>query len=227
MLLTDRHHRETIVRKQAEEYNTTDDDKLKIVQHELNFVESVLAEDSKNYHAWTYRCFVARYFNHWDSEIEFTDKLLIQDVRNNSAWNHRFTTLFRRSPDDTFSVSKDDFHQEMEYVRSALEKAPQNPSPWSYIRGYAQYRVYIPTNHVSIVIELKLPIGTLQPLCIPYVHIDDGTIHDISSTHALELLADIYLEQRQKAKAHDAFKLLADKYDTLRRGFWDWRAEST
>ena len=215
------------MRKQAEEYKTTDEDKSKIVQHELDFVESVLADDSKNYHAWTYRCFVVRHFNHWENELEFTDKLLTQDVRNNSSWNHRFTTLFRKSPDDTCSVSEDVVYQEIEYVRSALEKAPQNPSPWSYIRGYAPNRVHILTNHLSVVIELKVPLNTLHSLYTPYVHLDNDIVHDISSTHALELLADIYADQGQKVKAHDAYKLLADKYDTLRRGFWDWRAEST
>ena len=44
------------------------------VQDELEYVAGVLQEDSKNYHAWSYRQWVARTVNDsalWEKELEY------------------------------------------------------------------------------------------------------------------------------------------------------------
>ena len=71
---------------------------------ELNFIDSVLAKDGKNYHTWAYRQWVLAQYgglpgggaekaSHpglWEGELAYATKLIGEDVRNNSAWNHRY-----------------------------------------------------------------------------------------------------------------------------------------
>jgi protein farnesyltransferase/geranylgeranyltransferase type-1 subunit alpha len=69
-------------------------EKLMDASLELSFINEILSDDAKNYHAWTYRQWVIRTFNLWENELEFVNKLLDKDVRNNSAWNQRYFTIF-------------------------------------------------------------------------------------------------------------------------------------
>lgn len=77
-----RHHRQVIV------------DRLNKGDREIAFINSVLDEDSKNYHGWSYRQWVVKRFNLWESELNYTNDLILFDVRNNSAWNYRYYILF-------------------------------------------------------------------------------------------------------------------------------------
>ena len=52
-----------------------------------------LAQDAKNYHAWSHRQWVLQTFGCWENELKFAEELLEEDVRNNSAWNQRFFTV--------------------------------------------------------------------------------------------------------------------------------------
>jgi len=64
---------------------------------ELNFIEKVFEEDSKNYHTWSYRQWILSNFNRnelWAVEIPFIERMIDEDVRNNSAWHHRFFVVF-------------------------------------------------------------------------------------------------------------------------------------
>ncbi|KAF9162075.1 CAAX geranylgeranyltransferase alpha subunit [Mortierella sp. AD011] len=64
-----------------------------MVKVELDFIATALEEDSKNYHAWSYRQWVLTHFGQgpwWEEELSYIDGLLEIDVRNNSAWNQRF-----------------------------------------------------------------------------------------------------------------------------------------
>jgi len=62
-------------------------------QAQLLFTHSIFREDSKNYHAWTFRQWVLKYFNAWEGELDYTSQLISEDLRNNSAWNHRYFVL--------------------------------------------------------------------------------------------------------------------------------------
>jgi hypothetical protein len=63
--------------------------------------ESLFKNDSKNYHAWSYRAWMVGYYpafllnlDAWKAEVEFTATLIEKDPFNNSAWCHRYF-LFR------------------------------------------------------------------------------------------------------------------------------------
>ena len=63
---------------------------------ELEFAHSCLADDAKNYHAWSHRQAVVRLAELWESELLYTSDVIEDDVRNNSAWSQRFFVLSAR-----------------------------------------------------------------------------------------------------------------------------------
>jgi protein farnesyltransferase/geranylgeranyltransferase type-1 subunit alpha len=79
-----------------------------------------------------------RHFSLWNSPTELSDgdSLLRTDVRNNSAWNHRFFLVFgRQEEDSSFVPAPEIVDRELEYAKTAVFEAPQNPCPWIYLRG--------------------------------------------------------------------------------------------
>ncbi|KAH7062507.1 hypothetical protein B0J12DRAFT_645620 [Macrophomina phaseolina] len=188
------HHRTTIV------------DKLDDATGEQAFIARMLAKDSKNYHVWSYRQWLVGRFDLWDKgEIEAVEALLREDVRNNSAWNHRWFLVFGGSPEN-FS-QKSVLDREFDYAKSAIKLAPQNQSPWNYLRG--------------IIRHAKLPLSTLKDFALQYAPVDRPD--EISSSHALDLLADIYADESSKEEAAKALDLLAQRYDPIRENYWNYR----
>jgi len=45
----------------------------------------------------------------------------------------------------------------------------------------------------------------------------------VLSTHALDLLAEIYAEKGDKEKADLSLRRLGQKWDRIRVGYWEWR----
>ncbi|RMJ22089.1 Alpha subunit, partial [Aspergillus sp. HF37] len=49
---------------------------------------------------------------------------------------------------------------------------------------------------------------------------------EVKSTHAVEWLADVYLAEKERERQDQAvkmLKLLRDRYDPVRRNYWDYR----
>jgi protein farnesyltransferase/geranylgeranyltransferase type-1 subunit alpha len=46
---------------------------------------------------------------------------------------------------------------------------------------------------------------------------------DVLSTHALDLLAEIYAEKGDKERADLSLRRLGMKWDRIRVGYWEWR----
>ncbi|KAB2568807.1 Protein farnesyltransferase/geranylgeranyltransferase type-1 subunit alpha [Lasiodiplodia theobromae] len=190
------HHRQTIV------------DTLGDVTGEQAFVARMLAKDAKNYHVWSYRQWLVRRFGLWaedSGELEAVEALLREDVRNNSAWNHRWFLVFGSDAENL--SQKKILDREMDYAKAAVELAPQNPSPWNYLRGIVRYA--------------KLPLSTLKDFAEQYASIEKPD--EVSSSHALDLLADIYSEESSKENAAKALDLLAQRYDPIRENYWNYR----
>lgn len=95
-----RHHRQVIA------------DRLNKGDRELDFINSILEDDPKNYHGWSYRQWVVKRFNLWEKELSYTSDLIMFDIRNNSAWNYRYYILFERPTKPT----EEEIKQEIEYV---------------------------------------------------------------------------------------------------------------
>lgn len=127
---------------------------------ELAFTRANLEIDSKNYHTWAYRQWVLAYFGGlhahedklqgpgagafpqlWEGECGFVDEMLERDVRNNSAYNHRWFCLFGRNAPAACDASQLEQRRlaEMDYALNKIAKAPNNVSPWNYLRGYVPF----------------------------------------------------------------------------------------
>ena len=188
----------------------------------------MFAQDSKNYHVWTYRHWLVRHFKLWDSprEIEDVDALLKADVRNNSAWAHRYMLRFAPREDGVFDsglanagdmsttpddkgrlavVDEDMVDGELKVAQDAIVQAPENRSPWWFARGVLR--------------AAGRGLGEWEEFAGRFVQGDT-----VKSTHALEWLAEVYGDDEEKSgKAVDLLTLLKEKYDPIRKNYWDYR----
>ncbi|KAL5359210.1 hypothetical protein BJX96DRAFT_55260 [Aspergillus floccosus] len=201
---------------------------------EQDFLMEMFAQDSKNYHVWTYRHWLVRHFKLWDAprETQDVDTLLTSDVRNNSAWNHRFMLRFGPRSDDEPDagmpnsntddpstkgqlavVDEDLVDAELEYAKSKIVCAPENRSPWSYARGVfraAGRSLQEWKDFAKEFVTEKLEDGQLVGV-------------EVKSSHAVEWLADVYALEETSAEAVRMLTLLKEKYDPIRKNYWDYR----
>jgi protein farnesyltransferase/geranylgeranyltransferase type-1 subunit alpha len=69
-----------------------------------------------------------------------------------------------------------------------------------------------------------LPRSTIKDFALEFA--DLGRPDEVYSSHALDLLADIYAEEENsKAEAGKALDLLATKYDPIRANYWNFRKD--
>ena len=184
----------------------------------------MFAQDSKNYHVWTYRHWLVRHFKLWDHprEIEDINALLKADVRNNSAWSHRYMLRFgpREGLDAGMAnagdmdstpaekgvlsvVDEDMVDGELDFAKEAILRAPENRSPWWYARG--------------VLNAAGRGLDEWEEFSGKFV-----TGEGVKSSHALEWLVDVYAAER-KELAVQMLGLLKEKYDPIRKNYWDYR----
>ncbi|ORX91592.1 hypothetical protein BCR34DRAFT_501358 [Clohesyomyces aquaticus] len=189
------HHRQTII------------DKLGSPEGEGPFISTMLEQDSKNYHVWSYRQWLVKRFDLFDeAELAWTESMIEADARNNSAWNHRWFLVVGRKGGQALEESIVD--REIQYAKAAIRKAPQNQSPWNYLGG--------------VVRRAQLPASSLKDFVLEFADLDEPD--KVFSSHALDLLADIYTQDEDKKdEARKALDLLAVKYDPIRAHYWNYR----
>lgn len=214
------HHRQLLI---DNIYPTIKDDEEKLKEladSEIDFMTEMFHEDSKNYHVWSYRQYFVRKMGLFrEAELKSVEEWLRLDVRNNSAWSHRFFLVFS-NPEYSTPDSKATEHdpkipdsiidREIEFGKAATFEAPQNPSPWNYIRGVLR--------------KGGRKLSSLECFAGEFVKIpEDGSEEDVKSSHALDFLADCWSEMNDSKKADKALVLLGEKYDLIRKNYWEWR----
>ncbi|KAG7193645.1 CAAX geranylgeranyltransferase alpha subunit [Scheffersomyces spartinae] len=166
-------------------------------QREFPILAAMLDSDLKNHHVWTYRKWFVEQFDLFDNEreVQFIQQLIETDVRNNSAWSHLFYLMFE----------KGDSHvkNQIEYVKEKIALSPQNVSAWNYLIG--------------IYDKFKLDITELKDFCLLYVD------PEVTSSMAVELLAQIYTSSKETEKAISLYNELGDTYDPIRKNYWDYK----
>ena len=118
---------------------------LDVANKELSYVDKILNDDSKNYHAWSHRQWIIKTVNHsqlWINEIEYSHTQIISDVRNNSAWNQRWfavhegkNTIAMMTNNHQKILSFDKAKEEASYALSGANVDIYNESPWRYLIG--------------------------------------------------------------------------------------------
>ncbi|KAI9704124.1 MAG: CAAX geranylgeranyltransferase alpha subunit [Candelina mexicana] len=170
---------------------------------EASFISQMFASDAKNYHVWSYRQWLVRTFELWEGELPDIETLLQEDVRNNSAWNHRWFVVFGRG-----EVAEGIVEREIEYSKNAILLAPQNQSPWNYLRGVLR--------------KSNRSLSSLSTFAEQFASLNKPD--EVKSSHALDFLADVYGEQEGRdEEARAALDLLAKKYDPIRANYWNYR----
>lgn len=189
----DRHHRQLII------------EKLNDPSGELEFVKLILGEDSKNYHAWSYRQWLLTTFQLFSEELAFINDLLQFDLRNNSAWNQRYFVL-TQGPDSIKLNTAERMKEEVSYVLKYIKRAPNNESPWAYLRGILRAHSYQLSSFPEI-----------EQLC------DDLILNKVSSPHLFSFMMDLYLEKNMKDRAVELCTHLEETVDTIRAQYWKFR----
>mmetsp|Transcript_8839 Transcript_8839/g.13688 ORF Transcript_8839/g.13688 Transcript_8839/m.13688 type:complete len:366 (-) Transcript_8839:33-1130(-) len=127
---------------------------IQVAQKELDYVDMILDDDNKNYHAWSHRQWIIRTINQpelWSAEIDYSHSKILSDPRNNSAWNQRwFAThegeiAVNNSGKNKLGGGKltfDKAAEEANYAVCGAQVDPFNESPWRYLIGVLmeQYR---------------------------------------------------------------------------------------
>lgn len=209
---------------------------------EIRFLELMLSKDAKNYHVWSYRQWLVARFDLWPqllatpavtsettvtesqameqhhgdrggnerggSELDFTEHLLHHDVRNNSVWNHRFFVIFGRK-EKGLEVPHEMCEHEVEFAKGKIELAPQNAAAWNYLKG--------------VVAKMEGDVQGLEEFAGRFADVDKAD--EVRSSHALDFLAGLWAKS-QAAKARKALDLLANRFDPIRKGYWEYRKES-
>ena len=180
-------------------------------ENEASFIEAMMEKDAKNYHVWCYRQWAVKRFNLWDdpAELEYVEKLLTADIRNNSAWSYRWYIVFGRPKGDPFA-NKEVVQREISFAQDAIQKTPQNESPWNYLRA-----LYTKASGPA-----ALPSSELASYARKFSNVDG----EVRSSHALDVLAWVRgRETDGQEEAVKALDLLADKYDPIRGNYWRYR----
>lgn len=228
--LAKRHHRQFIMSNIAT-----------LPPSEIAFLARMFNQDAKNYHVWSYRHWLVRHFSLWDSELPYIESLLVEDVRNNSAWNHRWFVVFCRDTDPAVHTIQDlnnesaagttaaagveteaigrgnnkikvdpaTIEREIEYAKQAIRAAPQNQSPWNYLRGVLRNQ--------------GQGLEALKDFAEGFA--DVSREDEVRSSHALDFLADVYAAEGEEQRAAAALELLAQRFDPIRRNYWNYRRE--
>lgn len=211
---------------------------------EMAFLTTILAEDTKNYHVWSYRQYLVRRLGYWsDGERLAMEAFIQQDVRNNSAWSHRFFLVFSDPKQSSAKDGKDGkderdatksleqaigelnisrdpavpaaiVDREITYAQEQIRKAPQNESPWNYLRGVLTKGGRSLASVEAFAQQFVASIGAA-----------DETQETVQSTHAMDVLAAIYAEKGDKAQAGVYLERLAEKWDPIRAGYWRYRKQ--
>ncbi|KAG8533205.1 uncharacterized protein KY384_001988 [Bacidia gigantensis] len=200
------HHRQTIMSRIPS-----------LPSNELSFLARMFSKDAKNYHVWSYRSWLVRHFSLWETELPYIETLLKEDVRNNSAWNHRWFIVFGRHMDPAkdsikdggviFEIDPEIINREIEYAKEKIGLAPQNQSPWNYLRGILKKR--------------SKSLTEIRDFAEQYANLEKED--EIRSSHALDLLADIFTEENQVERSGKALELLANRFDPIRKNYWNYR----
>eukprot|EP01091_Cochliopodium_minus_P008693 TRINITY_DN2012_c0_g1_i1.p1 TRINITY_DN2012_c0_g1~~TRINITY_DN2012_c0_g1_i1.p1 ORF type:complete len:310 (-),score=90.26 TRINITY_DN2012_c0_g1_i1:23-952(-) len=176
-------------------------EKCQYIKDEMEFTAEMIESDNKNYHVWSYRQFIVKTYNLWEEDLKFVDKMLRYDIRNNSAWNQRYFIITH------YPGWNEKTHQsEADYAISMIQKAPNNSSPWIYLKGVVRLTTYAKLNLKNTLLEFKEKFSVCP--------------------HVYSTLLDLYEEENTLESLKEAVTYcenLAKSLDNIHYKFWDYK----
>lgn len=216
------HHRRLLMDHYFPTIESAPDKVAELAKSEQEFLTQILAEDTKNYHVWSYRQYMVPKLGIFGKgEITAAENLIDEDVRNNSAWSHRFFVVFSDPAHSTPGILSTEpdpkvpanvIDREVKYAQEKILLAPQNQSPWNYLRG--------------VLVKGGRKMSSVEAFVAQFVSdIGVEAKEKVTSTHGLELLAEVYAEKGEGDEADLCLKRLGEKWDRIRLGYWQWRRQ--
>lgn len=194
-----------------------------LCNNELDYIETVLENDGKNYHAWSHRQWILYTRNHeelWNEEILYIRHLLSMDIRNNSAWNQQWFVSHRASKEP---LSLQQAHVEASFAIEQARLDPFNESPWRYLVATLKEQIKAMDNDAEKYIfltEYEEKVWAVRDILIQL-----GRDADASS-QLLATMVDLLEwkgDNRSLQRALDIVTDLANKYDPIRQKYWALR----
>lgn len=103
--------------------------KINSPEGEIEFIDSLLAQDNKNIHAWGYRKWLVEKFNLFEQDRKNINKFFEEDIRNNSAWNFRYSLHKSIMNEQTFK-------DELKFIFTSIKEVSDNEAVWNYLNGW-------------------------------------------------------------------------------------------
>ncbi|KAL6805636.1 alpha subunit of hypothetical CAAX farnesyltransferase [Trichoderma sp. SZMC 28012] len=213
------HHRQLLLDHHYTAISSDPEACKQFAKSETDFISKILAEDTKNYHVWSYRQYLVTKLNYWSPfELATTQSMIEDDLRNNSAWSHRFFVVFSDPSVSTKGsaptehdpkVPAEIIDREVAYAKEKIELAPQNQSAWHYLRG--------------VLVKGGRGLDTVGEFASQFVSNLGSDDEDVKSSHALDLLSEVYHKQGDIEKAKLCLQRLSEKWDPVREGYWKYR----
>lgn len=220
----------------------------KDLNEELNYLDTMIAKNAKNYQVWHHRRVVVELLGDPSREKQFTNSILDQDAKNYHAWQHRqwLVSHFNLYDDEldlvsnliaqdvrnnsawnhryfvisrtTGFASPEVVEREVDFTLSKISLTPNNESPWNYLRG---------------VLEAAKPSGLNS---VPKVNafcseLFEDTTRKVKSPYLLGFMVDAIDEQLQQqgdkvdgallSKAVRLTEQLANDCDKIRQTYWE------
>ncbi|KAK6585819.1 hypothetical protein PZA11_000876 [Diplocarpon coronariae] len=193
------------------------------VEEELQWVNGVALENQKNYQIWHHRQLLIDHLYPTmaadaaalqalaESEIAFLTRMLAEDSKNYHVWSYRQylvrkLDLFR--PTELASIETL-LRQDVRNNSAWSHRFFVNPSAWNYLRGVLR--------------KGNRRLRSQECFAGEFAKIPAEGAEEVKSSHALDFLADVWSEMGEVAKADRALVLLGDKYDQIRKNYWEWR----
>ena len=185
-------------------------------------MEKLIEEDVRNNSAWSHRYFCV--FGYEEIEVLESEEnlkapelLIRKDLfckRNGGRRSNQEGNLL--------PVEARVRDREVEYAKTIIERTPQNPSPWNYLKG--------------VIRRCDIPQAEFGTFCESFVRGSDEAggmdldfeADTVRSSHAIAWLAEIYAAEgteEGKEKARRCWTALGRKWDPIRKNYWDWRVK--
>jgi protein farnesyltransferase/geranylgeranyltransferase type-1 subunit alpha len=214
------HHRQLLLDRYVPSIQSDAAAMKALARSETDFISTMLQEDTKNYHVWTYRQQLVKRLGMWGpAELGSAQNLIEEDVRNNSAWSHRFFLVFSNPDASTPDIGPTErdarvpeatIDREAGYAKEKIALAPQNQSGWNYLRG--------------VLVKGGRNLGSEEGFAAQFVKSVGEEGEEVRSSHALDFLAEVFQEKSDKDSARLYLQRLAQKWDPIREGYWNYRA---